>query len=98
MPLEKKLVREKLLEKFNFEIIPGTKHERLGFYFNGKMIANTGFSRNTEKVISDDLLKYIAEEVGVFTLGFFKKMINCTKNKEEYINELKSTGLIKNQN
>jgi len=98
MPLERKLVREKLLEKFNFELIPGSKHERLAFYFNGIMVANTAFSRNTGKDMSDDLLKCMADEVGVFKLGFFKNMIICKKNKEEYINELKSNGSIRIQN
>ena len=95
MALEKKIVKEKLVNKFEFVPVMGSGHERIALFYGGMKIATTGFSRGTGKNLEDDLLKVMAKEIFVMRLGFFKEMINCSKSKTDYINLLIESGHIK---
>ena len=95
MPLAKQKVKDQLLEKFGFQEVEGTRHERVAFFYNGKKIATTGFSRGSNKDLYDDLLGIMAKEIFVFNLGFFKGMIVCTKSRLDYLGKLNDGGYIK---
>lgn len=96
MPLDKQKVKNTLLEKFEFQEVEGTKHERIAFFHNGKKVATTGFSRGTGRDLGESLLKIIANEILVSNLGFFKEMIICTKSRQEYLRKLNDGGFIEN--
>lgn len=100
MPLKAGMIVDKLKNKFGFEwvVVNGRNpHERLAFYFEGKKIATTGFSRsfrpNTD--IDDTLITPFMREVRVQTAKQFKGMINCTVSLENYISILREQGYIK---
>jgi hypothetical protein len=94
MPLEKRQVKDQLLNKFGFEPVEGSQYDRIAFFYNGMKIVSTHFSRGAGKDLVDDLLTIMAKEILVYKLGFFKGMIICTKSKDDYINLLKQANYI----
>jgi hypothetical protein len=95
MPYKKREVRGKLITKFHFEEVPGSKHEAVSFLFKGKKVATTRFSRKTKgSDIDDYLLKQMAIEIRVNTLNFFKGMIDCTNTKGDFLKRLQEGGFI----
>ena len=100
MPLKTSEVIDKLVNKFGFKWVKvsgRSNHERLAYYFDGKKVATTGFSRsfrpNTD--IDDSLITPFMREVRVQTAKQFKGMINCTVSSDDYIEILRSQGYIK---
>ena len=94
MPFEDTEVKRLLVQKFEFEETQGKKHDAYAFYYNGKKIATTRFSRGSRIVIGDSLLQMIAREIQVHRLGFVKGMFSCTNSRDDYIAELQRQGLI----
>lgn len=94
MALKRTEVEEKLLHKFGFEPVDGTRHDAVAFFYDGRKIATTRFSRGMKGDVSPDILKAMAEEVRVVTLSYFKEMITCTKSKDDYIRFLREQGWI----
>jgi len=83
-----------LISKFGFMEVSGSRHEAVAFYYAGRKIATTRFSRGSRTEISDALLSVMAKEIRVQTLAFIKKMLDCTKSKQEFIDRLRELGFI----
>ena len=94
MPFPKREVKSQLLLKFEFVEVEGSNHEAVAFYYEGKKIATTRFSRGSNQDIGDKLLKVMARQVRVETLNFFKKMIECTNSLEDYTERLRELSYI----
>jgi len=99
MPLKKEDVESKLRDKFHFCKIETTgrnPHNRWAFFYDGKKIATTGFSRGARgnDDLDDSLLKIMAKEVRVQTLQNFKGMITCSVSPDGYVKILKEQGFI----
>jgi hypothetical protein len=91
MPIPSNKLCKTLTNKFKFELIGGTKHERVALFIEDKQVATTGFSRGSKKDISDSLLGQMAREIFV-TPGFLKKMNDCTKDYDDYVAYLEEIG------
>lgn len=88
--MKKRLIQQTLQSKFLYVEEPGTKHDRIAFYYEGKKVATTGFSRGAGPDISDpSLLAVMAKEVRVNQLSFLKQMIECTRSYDDYIKRLR---------
>lgn len=94
MPYSKRRVKRELIRKFGFEEVEGSKHEAIAFYYCGEKVATTRFSRGSVRDIDNNILNFMAKEVRVYRLGFFKDMIDCPKSLEDYINRLKELHYI----
>lgn len=96
MSLKKGEIESQLLNKFGFEDRSSGRgsHQKLVFIHNGKQVATTYFSRGFRKNtdIDNTLLMLMARQSGVMTVSFFKKMITCTRSKEDYIQRLDEQG------
>ena len=98
MPYKKRDVEDKLLSKFGF-LKCGSgrgRHQRLCFYVNDKKIASTGLSRGlkSNSDIDRDLIDILARELKAQTAGNVRGMIDCTVSKDDYIDILRTQGLI----
>ena len=70
-------------------------HHYFEFWHNGKVIATTYTSHNSED-IEDYLIKAMSRQC-LMDKPFFVEFIKCTKSKEDYISLLKSKGEIVDQ-
>lgn len=82
MPIPKDRLRTCLIGKFRFEEVPGSKHEALSLFVDGRKVATTRFSRSYSE-INDTILKMIAREIWV-QLKYLKQMYECTKSRDDY--------------
>jgi len=87
--IKKQSLRNELKRKFDFQEVPGSKHEAIAFFYGGKKIATTRFSRGSGKDLDNDILKLIAREVRVDKLSNLKEMIDCTKSQEDFLDILR---------
>jgi hypothetical protein len=96
VPLLQRDVKDALLKKFGFQEIQRkrSKHDGLTFYHEGRRVATTWFSRASGRTIQDEILKQMAEQVGVYTLNFFKGMITCSKSLDDYVQRLRERDII----
>jgi hypothetical protein len=94
MPFSSGDVKRILLRKFQFQETQGTKHDAFSFFYNGKKVATTRFSRGANVQISDALLSQMAKEIRVGNLRFFREMISCTNSYEAFVHKLKEGGYI----
>jgi hypothetical protein len=94
VPLPQRDVKETLLNKFGFVEIQGRKHDGLAFYYMDRRVATTWFSRAPRRDLHDEILKQMAEQVGVHTLNFFKGMIKCSQSLDDYVQRLRDRGII----
>ncbi len=95
MPLSSDGIERQLLRKFHFEPASGTRHDAFTLIINGRRVATTRFSRGRRRVLSDGILRVIAEELHTPSLAFFKGMIECTVSDDEYLAYLRQAGHIK---
>ena len=93
MPIPKEDLRRCLIRKFGFEETEGSKHEAVALYIDGYKVATTRFSRSHGQ-ISDPILTQIAQQIWV-QLGYLKKMVECTKSKDDYLAHLRNTDHLK---
>lgn len=95
MALDRADIEEKLLNKFGFETVPGSNHDAVAFFYENKKIATVRFSRGKKgSNIPDGILTMMSRQAQVNQLGYFKKMIQCTRSKDDYISLLKDRGFI----
>lgn len=93
--MKKRVVKQTLQAKFHYVEVPEAKHDRIAFFYNGKKVATTGFSRGAGPDIGDpSLLAVMAKEMRVNQLSFFKRMIECTRSYDDYIEKLREGGYI----
>lgn len=95
MPYQKRIIRNCLISKFGFEEVEGSRHEAVAFFYEGKKVATTRFSRKRKgNDIDNDLLGEMAKQIHVYTLNFFKGMVDCTQSRDAFIKRLKEGGFI----
>lgn len=82
---------KKSLQKKGF-IKDDSHHHYFEFWYDGKVIATTYTSHNSED-IDDYLIKAMSRQC-LMDKPFFVEFIKCTKSKEDYIKLLKSKGEI----
>lgn len=93
MTFKKQYIIDKLINKFGFCQVEGAKHEAYALYCGDCKIATTRFSRKLNSDdISDDILGMMSKELGVNQLGFFKRMLGCTRSNAEYRELLQKNG------
>lgn len=92
--LTKKEIRTQLKEKFFFEDVKGSKHGAVSLFHNGKKVATTRFSRGGSDDVPDSILGRMAKEIRIVKTKFFKEMIECTKSREAYMEELEKGGFL----
>lgn len=82
-------IERKLITKFLF--IKSERHEKGHIWYELKLadlpIIDTRVSHGKPEHISDAILSKIAKQLHVHN-PFFKQMIQCTKSKEDYYNEV----------
>jgi hypothetical protein len=94
VPLPQRDVKDALLNKFGFQEVQGRNHDGMAFYYEGKRVATTWFSRASGRVIQDDILQQMARQIGVSTLSFFKGMITCSKSLDDYVQHLRERNIL----
>jgi hypothetical protein len=90
-------VKRALIQKFSYVEKPSSRapHQKFEFFFGGKKVAWTQFSRGRNRDLGNNLLTIMARtQIGVGTLNFFKQMIDCTKDYDDYVDRLRETGRI----
>ncbi len=92
MPIPKKDLRRRLIKKFHFQQVSGSRHEAVALFVDGRKVATTRFSRSG-KDVSDKILSLIARQIRV-NLGYLKQMHGCTKGSDDYMDHLRKTGYI----
>jgi hypothetical protein len=93
--MKKRVMKQTLQGKFHYVEEQETKHDRIAFYYNGKKVATTGFSRGAGPDVDDpSLLAVMAKEVRVNQLSFLRQMIECTRSYDDYIKRLREGGYI----
>ncbi len=90
MPIPKEMIRARLIRKFGFVDVEGSKHEALTLYIDGHKVATTRFSRSHQE-ISDKILSIIARELWVQSKDL-RQMCECTKSRDDYLQHLEATG------
>lgn len=90
MPIPKGKLRRCLVQKFRFQEVPGSRHEAVALFADDKKIATARFSRSRTE-IDDNVLTLIARELWV-NLGYLKRMYDCTKGYQDYLDRLRKTG------
>lgn len=92
MIISPKELHDCLVNKFKFDEIKKTKHDALILVVDGRQVAYTQFSRSRED-IRDKMFGMIARQIGV-TSPDLKKMVGCTKSREEYLQSLHQSGYL----
>jgi hypothetical protein len=98
VPYSKRQIRRILQQKFEFIDVEGSKHEALAFHYEGIKIATIRFSIGANRDIDNNILNAMSREVRVNKLKFFKDMIDCPKNQNDYISRLKELNFIDSGN
>ncbi len=53
---------------------------------------------HSHREVTDILLKQMAKQIGVYKKRFFEEMIECTKSRDDYINEISNNGWLDQYN
>lgn len=92
MAISKRELNRCLKQKFDFQEVPGSRHEALSLIVDGRKVATVRFSRS-HKEISNTILRLIARECWVQT-SYLKGMISCDISQEAYMAYLLDDGYL----
>ena len=91
MAYKRREVEAQLRNKFHFVDKPSRPHERIALFIDGRQVASTGFSRGLRKNADVDhtIMKLIAREIRVATIGNLRGMIDCDISYDDYLEILR---------
>lgn len=85
-------VERALTHKLEMTLDPGGDHRRYRLVVGGNNIASTFVSTETKhRGLGSNLVSKMAQQLNVST-GFFVALVNCSKNRDEYLAELRRRG------
>ena len=90
MEITKKDLQSKLVTKFHFQTVDGSRHEALALFVDGRKVATCRFSRS-HRSLSRQVLTLIARELWVQS-GYLTRMYSCTIGRCDYLQHLQETG------
>ena len=93
MPFNKRDFIATLERKFGFEQVDGSDHDAYAFFYDGRKIATTRFSRS-HRDIDDTLLTQIARQIRVHDRKFLNEMVSCTRSREDFLQRLRDGGFM----
>ena len=96
MPVEKRALEGALAGKLGCERRE-THHHCFDFIHEGKSIKTfrTPHSKAKYKTIDDSGIRYMINDLDGVTVHFFKKFVKCSKSKEDLIEKIMSSSLVR---
>ncbi|MCL4553107.1 MAG: hypothetical protein M1305_06110 [Candidatus Marsarchaeota archaeon] len=91
MPMLKRDLTRRLIEKCHFEFSEAKGHNKLSLKVNGRTVALTFLSRSYSE-LDDSMLRSIAHEIGGITLRQLIRLCECTISRDEYMELLRQNG------
>lgn len=93
MSLPRREVERQLTQKLLMEPRPGD-HRYYYLFINGRKVARTHVSTGTNsRTLGDNMVSTMARQLNV-TTSFFREIVNCTKTRDQYLQQLRDQDLL----